>query len=118
MTGVQTCALPILSRSRNSTIHCARVLSEQSIAEMEKNRLGPDVRIAYTPAETALGQVGYGFGEWIIGEAVSSPGLFGSLPWVDSQHGYSAFLLVFYLSDKGKQERYRDLMRLVNEAVW
>jgi CubicO group peptidase (beta-lactamase class C family) len=92
-----------------------RVLSERSVAEMQENRLGSDVRIAYTPA--AGGNVGYGYGEWVMGEAVSSPGLFGSFPWVNNQRGYCAFLLCFYLNNKGKQERYAELMPLVNEAV-
>ena len=94
-----------------------RILSEASIGEMEKNRLGPDVKIGYSPAGAAMGKVGYGYGEWTIGEAVSSPGLFGSLPWVDNSRDYSAFLMVFYLTNQGKQERERELMQLVNEAL-
>jgi CubicO group peptidase (beta-lactamase class C family) len=92
-----------------------RILSEKSVAEMQENRLGPDVRIAYTPAEA--GGVGYGYGEWIMGAAVSSPGLFGSLPWVNNRRGYCAFLMVFYLNNKGKQERYKELMQLVDTAL-
>src|SRR6185437_6226120 len=52
--------------------HGVRVLSEQSIADMQVERLGPEVRIAYTPVQSAaLGHVGYGYGEWILGDAVS-----------------------------------------------
>jgi CubicO group peptidase (beta-lactamase class C family) len=94
-----------------------RVLSENSVAEMQVNRLDADVRIAYSPVEsTAMGQVGYGYGEWIIGDAVSSPGLFGSFPWIDNSRGYCAFLMTFYVSDKGKQARYKEIMQLVNDA--
>jgi CubicO group peptidase (beta-lactamase class C family) len=67
------------------------------------------------PAEA--GGVGYGYGEWIMGEAVSSPELFGSFPWVDNNRGYCAFLMCFYLSGRGKQERYAELMPIVNEAL-
>lgn len=95
----------------------ARILSERSVEEMEKNRIGPEVRIAYSPAGAAMGQVGYGYGEWVIGDAVSSPGLFGGLPWVSNTRGYCAFLMVFYLEAEGKQARDRELMQLVNEAV-
>ena len=84
---------------------------------MQVDRLGSDVRIAYTPVEGgALGHVGYGYGEWIIGDAVSSPGLFGSLPWVVNDRGYCAFLMTFYVSDKGKQGRYKEIMQLVKEC--
>ena len=94
-----------------------RILSEHSVEEMEKNRIGPEVRIAYSPAGAAMGQVGYGYGEWVIGDAVSSPGLFGSLPWVNNTRGYCAFLMVFCLENQGKQQRDVELMLLVNEAL-
>lgn len=95
-----------------------RILSEHSVDEMEKNRIGPDVRIAYSPVGSAMGSVGYGYGEWTIGDAVSSPGLFGAFPWIDNNRGYSAFLMVFYLGNqRDKQGRYTELMRLVNAAL-
>ena len=101
-----------------------RILSENSVAEMQVNRVTPDVRIAYTPVKGA-GWVGYGFGEWIFLEpdthepsgSVSSPGLFGSIPWVDNKRGYCAFLMTFYLNNKGREERLRDLKKTVDEAV-
>jgi CubicO group peptidase (beta-lactamase class C family) len=97
--------------------HGVRVLSESSVAEMQVDRLGPRVRIAYTPVQGGvMARVGYGYGEWIIGDAVSSPGLFGSLPWVVNDRGYCAFLMVFYLNDKGKQQRHAEIMKLVDEA--
>jgi CubicO group peptidase (beta-lactamase class C family) len=101
-----------------------RILSENSVAEMQVNRITPDVQIAYTPVKGA-GWVGYGFGEWIFLEpdthapsgSVSSPGLFGSIPWVDNKRGYCAFLMTFYLNNKGREERLRDLKKTVDEAV-
>jgi hypothetical protein len=53
--------------------------------------------------EAEAGGVGYGYGEWMMGAAVSSPGLFGSLPWVNNR--------------RGKQERYKELMQLVDAAL-
>jgi CubicO group peptidase (beta-lactamase class C family) len=94
-----------------------RILSEQSVAEMQVNRLGPDVRIAYTPAENGGAGVGYGFGEWLMGEAVSSPGLFGSFPWVVNGRGYCAFLMTVNLNNKGRQDGEMELVRLVDEAL-
>jgi CubicO group peptidase (beta-lactamase class C family) len=70
------------------TINGKRVLSEKSISDMQADRITPAVKIAYAPTEA--GNAGYGFGEWVLKAsgpqnptpAVSSPGLFGSFPWV------------------------------------
>jgi CubicO group peptidase (beta-lactamase class C family) len=100
-----------------------RILSEKSVAEMEINRVGPDVKIAYSPAEAE--GLGYGYGEWVVkntkGEKpdywVTSPGLFGSFPWVDHEKHYCAFLMTFYLNNKGRQDRYFDLKQLVDQSL-
>ncbi|HMP88456.1 MAG TPA: hypothetical protein PKE63_14345, partial [Lacibacter sp.] len=47
----------------------------------------------------------------------SSPGLFGSYPWVDNDRNYAAFLFVYNLRHKGRQERYRELKEVVDAAV-
>jgi CubicO group peptidase (beta-lactamase class C family) len=91
-----------------------RVLSENSIALMQVNRVTPDVKVAYSPGEA--GNFGYGYGEWIMGsEGISSPGLFGSFPWVNNDQHYAAFLMTFYLQSKGRHERYVDLLKLTDE---
>ncbi|HTI92471.1 MAG TPA: serine hydrolase domain-containing protein [Puia sp.] len=95
----------------------ARILSEKSVAEMQVNRISPDITIAYSPAETLGLSAGYGFGEWTMGSAVTSPGLFGSFPWVDPGAGYCAFLMTFYLKNEGRGERYSTLKKLVEEAL-
>lgn len=100
-----------------------RILSENSIKEMQVNRLTADVKVTHTPAEA--GGFGYGFGEWIMDGAadgssnpsVSSPGLFGSFPWVDNQNNTAGFLMAFYLNNKGRNEYYLELKKLVNEAL-
>ena len=91
-----------------------RILSESSVAAMQVNRVTPDVKIAYSPAEA--GNFGYGYGEWIMrGEGVSSPGLYGSFPWVNNDKHYAALLMTFYLQSKGRQEHYVELMKLTDE---
>lgn len=99
------------------TFNGKRILSENSIAQMQQNRLTPDVKIAYSPAEA--GTFGYGFGEWTMGQqdAITSPGLFGSFPWVDNNKKYAAFMMCFYLNNSGRNERYKDLKKLVDEAL-
>jgi CubicO group peptidase (beta-lactamase class C family) len=100
-----------------------RVLSRQSIIEMQKNRVAKNVVIISSPAEA--GNWGYGFGEWTMedvdGEkrsaAVTSPGLFGSFPVVDNTNRYAAFLLSFNLKHKGRNERYKALKKLMDEAL-
>lgn len=98
-----------------------RILKEVSISQMQANRLTSDIRIAYSPAEA--GDYGYGFGEWVMESAghsaksVSSPGLFGSFPWVDNEKKYAGFLMTFYLKSDGRNERYKELKSLVDKAI-
>jgi CubicO group peptidase (beta-lactamase class C family) len=100
-----------------------QILSEKSIEEMEVNRIGPDINIAWSPAE-AKG-LGYGYGEWVVknpeqgkpADWITSPGLFGSFPWVENEKHYCAFLMTFYLSSKDRNERYFTLKRLVDESL-
>lgn len=100
-----------------------RILSEKSIREMQVNRIHSGVKIAYSPAEA--GDFGYGLGEWVmessssgnISRTVTSPGLFGSFPWVDNQKKYCAFLMTFYLRNTGRNERYKELKALVDAVI-
>jgi CubicO group peptidase (beta-lactamase class C family) len=100
-----------------------QILSENSVNEMEINRIGPDVKIDYSPAE-AKG-LGYGYGEWVDvtsdtgkpGKWATSPGLFGSFPWVENEKHYCAFLMTFYLKNEGRNERYIGLKHLVDESI-
>lgn len=105
------------------TFNGKRVLTQESVTEMQINRITADVKIAYSPAETSGS--GYGYGEWVrkdpspatAGLTISSPGLFGSFPWLDNNRKYAAFLMTFNLKSEGRQEMYGELKRLVDEAV-
>jgi CubicO group peptidase (beta-lactamase class C family) len=100
-----------------------RILSEQSIKQMQVNRVMPDVTVAYSPAEA--GSWGYGYGEWVmetstvnhLTKAVSSPGLFGSFPFVDNEKNYCAFLMTYNIKNKGRNEKYKELKSLLDEAI-
>ncbi len=101
-----------------------RILSEASIAQMQVNRITADVKVAYTPAEAGNG-LGYGYGEWVtknstlanLSPYVSSPGLFGSFPLLEKDHGYVAVLMTYNLKNGGRQEKYEELRQLINETV-
>lgn len=107
----------------NGTFKGKRILSEESIAQMQVNRITNDVKIMYSPSEAA--NFGYGYGEWVmetsspgnLTTAVTSPGLFGSFPVVDNEKNYCAFLMTYYLKNKGRHERYVELKQLLDEAV-
>lgn len=100
-----------------------RILSEKSVNAMQVNRITREVKIAYSPAEA--GNFGYGYGEWVmetsatthLSKVVTSPGLFGSFPWIDNEQHYCAFLMAFYLKSEGRQNRYVTLKQLVSEAL-
>lgn len=99
-----------------------RILSENSIREMQINRIIADVKVAYSPGEA--GDTGYGYGEWVYkdltgkpSEVVSSPGLFGSFPVVDNRNKYCAFLMTYYINNQGRQARYKELKQLMDEAL-
>lgn len=110
-----------------------RIISKALINEMQKNRVGKDCLVAYTPAEA--GEWGYGFGEWVMdtplaiaekkgampdskrSAAVTSPGLFGSFPWVDNDKKYCAFLFVYNLKSKGRNEQYKTLKQAVDDVL-
>jgi CubicO group peptidase (beta-lactamase class C family) len=97
-----------------------RILSEKSITEMQKNRT-TNAEILYTPAQKRA--TAYGYGEWVdeeengISKAVSSPGLFGSIPVVDNKRNYCYFLMVLNVKYQGRQERYVELKKIMDAAL-
>jgi CubicO group peptidase (beta-lactamase class C family) len=95
-----------------------RILSERSVAEMQADRITPDVSIGYSPV--SMKDLGYGYGEWVVrpgGGTVTSPGLFGSVPWVDNEKGYCAFLMAFYVKNEGRAARFKELKQLVDTSL-
>lgn len=110
-----------------------RIISKALINEMQKNRVGRDVVIMSSPEEA--GTWGYGFGEWVMDSplavadkkdampdskrsaAVTSPGLFGSFPWVENEKKYCAFLFVYNLKNKGRNSTYKELKGFVDGAL-
>ncbi|MBV8253057.1 MAG: beta-lactamase family protein [Chitinophaga sp.] len=93
-----------------------RILSEESVAAMQVNLLTPDIRISFSPAADV--SFGYGLGEWTLGtHTVTSPGIFGSFPWVNKEKHYAGFLLGFYFQQDDRNKRYIELEKLVDQTL-
>ncbi len=97
-----------------------RILSKNSVIRMQQN-YAKGTTVSFSPTEA--GNWGYGFGEWVMEEAklrskaVTSPGLFGAFPWVDNERKYAGFLLCFNLKRQGRNDKYKELKALVDEAL-
>ena len=97
-----------------------KVLTKTSVIKMQQN-YAKGATVASSPAEA--GSWGYGFGEWVMEDApvrsnaVTSPGLFGAFPWVDNEKKYAAFLICLNLKQQGRNEKYKELKALVDEAL-
>ncbi|MDF2189960.1 serine hydrolase domain-containing protein [Paraflavitalea sp. CAU 1676] len=103
------------------TFEGKRILSEEAVAEMQKNHF-PGLPVKYTPA-VATGYE-YGYGEWIQekdanGNAtvVSSPGLFGTWPYVDKCRNYAAIIFVKTLLGEQKKEVYLQFKEAVDDQL-
>lgn len=98
-----------------------KLLSEKSIAEMQKIQTGT-ATIKYTPS-TVQGY-GYGLGEWILdkdasgqGTVISSPGLYGTFPLVDYCRGYACLIFVRTLQNEQKKDIYTSIVDAINQQI-
>jgi CubicO group peptidase (beta-lactamase class C family) len=96
-----------------------QVLTARSVVAMQHN-YAKGAKIMYSPAEAL--NWGYGFGEWTMDDtnrstAITSPGLFGSFPWVNNQKQYAAILFSFNINTNSRNERYKALKALVDETL-
>lgn len=97
-----------------------QVLSENSINQMRIN-FATGKKVGYSPAEA--GNFGYGLGVWTmsnsnsLSDAITSPGLFGTFPWIDFKNGYAAILLCFNLNNNGRHQMYQKIKQLTDDAL-
>ncbi|WP_158638321.1 serine hydrolase domain-containing protein [Panacibacter ginsenosidivorans] len=98
-----------------------RILSEQSVAEMQKAQTNQNM-IRYAPP-TAEG-FNYALGEWILeadatgsSTTVASPGLFGTWPMVDKCRGYACIIFVKTLLRDSRKEIYTDIKRTIDAQI-
>jgi len=98
-----------------------RILSERSVAEMQTVHT-KNMEKKYTP-RVAEGYE-YGLGEWIqesdtMGNSivVSSPGLFGTWPFVDKCRNYACIFFIKRLLNEEKKELYLELKKKIDEQI-
>lgn len=98
-----------------------RILSEKAIEEMQTPQF-TNLPVKYTP-KVAEG-LHYGLGEWIQEEdaqgkstVVSSPGLFGTWPYVDKCRNYAAIVFVKTLLGEQKKDFMVQFKGAVDEAM-
>ncbi len=115
--------LHFLQMILNNGIYNGKViLKKETVALMQQNYTAT-VKVMYSPEEA--GNWAYGFSEWIMDDAkgnmrsnvVSSPGLFGTFPWVDNKNGYAAILFTYNLKSKGRHQKYLELKNIVEKGV-
>ena len=100
----------LLMHLRGGVCDGGRVLSEESVARAHADRTAE----AYVDG----GAPGYGMGWWVDRESgiISDGGAYGSLPWLDVEDGYGAYLVIEADSDLGSRI-FRELEPLVESAM-
>ena len=98
-----------------------QIISTKTIEQMQLSRT-VNTEVIYTPAEARSFE--YGWGEWILekdkaGKSIvlSSPGLFGTFPWIDLVHNYAGIILVKNIQFKDRQKNYQKIREAVNAAI-
>ena len=98
-----------------------QILSEKAITDMQTAQT-TSAMIKYAP-KAAQGY-NYGFGEWIQetdenGKAtvISSPGLFGTYPFIDNCRQYACIFFTKGILGEEKKEIYMDIKRVIDEAI-
>jgi CubicO group peptidase (beta-lactamase class C family) len=98
-----------------------RIISQEAIKEMQISRTA-GLKIIYTPAE-AKGYE-YGYGEWILekdkngaSNVLSSPGLFGTFPYIDKARNYAAIIFVKNLQFRNRRTIDHDIIQAINQFI-
>lgn len=98
-----------------------QIIRPKTIALMQQSRTAGK-KVIYSPAEATNFE--YGWGEWILEKdkngnstVVSSPGLFGTYPWVDLKRNYAAIVFVKNINFKNRQKNYLEIREAVNKAI-
>jgi CubicO group peptidase (beta-lactamase class C family) len=97
-----------------------RILSERAIDEMMKTQT-LDMRVRSTP-ESGKG-LNYALGSWIQedengrGTVFTSPGAFGTWPWIDTKRNYVGIIFAKSLLGEQKKELYLRMKETADNAI-
>jgi len=99
-----------------------RILSEQAVAQMQTIQTTQKVSKKYVP-KVAEG-FEYGLGEWIeqsdskgISTVVSSPGLFGTWPYIDKCRNYACIIFVKSIVNEDKRTIYQEIKKAIDKQI-
>lgn len=105
----------------NGVFNGKRILSEKSVKELLTIQF-PDAKIRYAPFSARNAK--YALGNWVLdsdesgnGTIFSSPGLFGTWPWIDTKRKYSAIIMINSLNGNEKRELYEDVRTAIEESI-
>ena len=98
-----------------------QIISPKTLEMMQISRT-VRAKVIYSPAEASGFE--YAWGEWILEKdnagnsfVVSSPGLFGTYPWVDLKRKYAAIIFVKNIRIKDRQKNYQEIRDAVNAEL-
>ena len=88
----------LLMHLRGGTCGDTQVLSQEALDDLHSDRIGD----AYGGSAGGEG-TGYGMGWWVDRATgrITDPGAYGSVPWLDIEDGYGAYLVIEKTSDIG-----------------
>jgi CubicO group peptidase (beta-lactamase class C family) len=102
----------LLMHLRGGRCGDTQVLSQAALDRMHADRIGP------TYGADAGPRTGYGMGWWVdrASGRISDGGAYGSVPWLDLDDGYGAYLVLEADSNTGS-ELAQELFDIVEQAV-
>lgn len=95
----------LLMHLRDGMCGDTQVLSADALDTMHSDRIGPTYGGEAGAVDTAGGGTGYGMGWWVDRETgrISDGGAYGSVPWLDLDDGYGAYLVIEADSGTGNE---------------
>ncbi len=104
----------LLMHLRGGKCGDTQVLSPEALDTMHADRIGPTYAGNAGAVDTAGGGTGYGMGWWVDRETgrISDAGAYGSVPWLDLDDGYGAYLVIEADAGTGNE-----LAALIDEVV-
>lgn len=100
------------------TLGPKKILSESSVAEMQKVQTG-EAKFIFVPKQTE--GYNYGLGNWIQSDEehviVTSPSLSGGWPYIDTKKSYACIIFGDAKDKEDKKDVYLEIMDAVQEQV-